>query len=1014
MTSITVLKTTNTGRLAKRFLLTAEGNITVSGYPNVTHYLWQTEEIGNIRQIHSFLVQLQRYKNACIIRGLPRSGLPQKAQRTNKNFPEPEEGTTWVMIDVDGAELPEGMDPCSREAAEFIVGKLPPEFRDVSYVVQLSNSAGIRNPDGSRFKNGIRVHIYFWLERPVPGKQLAAWLENFCYDTGFFRIALDKGNQPLVSPWIDMALLRSSVQPHYTAPPVIDDGILCDIQHPEDRVWMIEKSAGSVRLPEIDLSLMEQVVQRRRALRLEWARAHGFTVENRAVLLKTGLQQSERIVASNSQEVPVGRTLLGTQIRARGRVLGLVLADERTPGSWYVARSRPWLAKRMGDEMEVPLEDFCPAALEEVKHRGWVVDIFADSNMDTNDSEHVAAGAPVSTLSTPASGLVASERERFLNQFFLQTWGPDTFFYSNGYVQKMDGEPPNIKILTLFSFFYIFARIRNEHNSEWSYVLHVRCPDNSWNEVILPARDLQDRNTAAMELAAKGVEIYTPGKAQIAKYIQEYPCERIQLLIERTGWSRDGRRFVLPDRVFSRDPNDDLRDIYVTESAKQLIYGVRSKGLLSEWQSFVADLCFGSSRLEMALYMGFLPPLMKPLGHPTFGVHFWGTTSTGKSTAKQVAMSVWGDPTVASHQWRATDNGLEGLAYAHNDILMALDEIKQTTGHQVVADAVFLLGNEKGKVRADRDGGLRPIRQWRLAYLSTGEVATVQFLRDGGMTVMGGHAVRILDIPADGGAGMGIVESLSVHSTPRAHVEALDAATQQFHGTAAVAFLDALMASDRFDHLREDVDEFGHQFFQHLPGRERNSEMERILKHFAAIAFAGELAIAFRVLPYERGHATRTMLRIAIEYEEARGGSEGFDILERITWIRQEISRCRYSNFKRLNQMRNSFYDGGGGDPHKFWGYAIYTNSDSDQIVEFRIPRAVFKTIFCQNMDANRLVQALRERGYLSEDGHLIGKRRERCYILNYAFIAGGDEEIEVGEEEGRPRTDPLSDLMTD
>jgi hypothetical protein len=469
---------------------------------------------------------------------------------------------------------------------------------------------------------------------------------------------------------------------------------------------------------------------------------------------------------------------------------------------------------------------------------------------------------------------------------------------------------------------------------------------------------------------------------------------------------------VLPEHVFSDDSEGDQEEIYVTESAKNLIRGVRSRGTFGEWQASIPPLCLGNSRLEMALYLAFLPPLMKPLGHPTFGTHFWGTTSTGKSTAKQIAVSVWGDPAEAAHQWRATDNGLEGLAHAHNDVLMALDEIKQTTGHQVVADAVFLLGNEKGKVRADRDGGLRPVRFWRLAYISTGEISTVQFLRDGGVTVMGGHAVRILDISADGGAGMGVMENLVGYSDPRAQVEALDAFTQQYHGTAAVTFLEALFASGYLGNLRERVEEFSQAFSAMLPERDRNPEMRRILKHFIAIAFAGELAIRFGVLPYSPGQALHTMVRMAAEYEIARGGSEGFDILERIAWIRGEISRNRYSNFKRLNRQSSAFRDGGGGDPRVFWGYAIYSHAESDQILDFRIPRALFKTVFCQNLNADRLIGALSERGYLREDNHAVGKRRERCFTITYAFIAGGEEEVQGGEEGDEPRRTPLDEMM--
>ena len=1010
MANITILQTSDHKPLAKKYWIFRDGTLTVSNYQNASEFRWQEQEVANIRQLSKFLLQLQKHRDACIIRGAPAEGLPEVATRKGENFPEPQDGCSWVMLDIDGVEAPEGINTCSHEAAEYIVTKLPAEFHDVTYVAMLSNSAGVRKPDGELLKSGIRVHLFFLLAQAVPGKRLAAWLESHCYDTGFYRAGLNKGNNPMLYPGVDMSLIRTCVQPHYTAAPILGRGVACDVS-PENRLWLKQKTADFVQLPQIAPALEHNIVERRNALRVNWALENGYRLEKRRVNTGHGTYASERLVPMDPAEIPIGRELIRTDLRANGNVLGLVLADEKTPNSWYVVKSRPWLARRMGDEMEIPLEEFCPAAVEEVKRLGWVQDITGESD----DADSGPAGSSegfVPTQSAPPSGMVSANMDSFLNSLFRQRWGGGGFVYSRGCVQITVGEPPKTQWIDVFSFFYTYARVRTEHNSGWSYVLHAICPDGSWNEIILPAQDLHDGNKAAMVLAARGVEIYPKGNKLLGKYIQEYPCQRIRQLVERTGWSNDRSRFVLPERVFSTDPEGGQEEIYLSEQAKNLIRGVRSQESFEQWQEFVPPLCLGNSRLEMAEYQSFLPPLMKPLGLQTFGVHFWGTSSTGKSATKQVAVSIWGDTVLTSHQWRATDNGLEGLAYAHNDIHMALDEIKQSTDPSLVQDAVFLLANETGKVRADRDGGLRPVRHWRLTYVSTGEVGSAQFIRDGGVTVMAGYTVRMLDIPADGGAGMGVIETLQGYPTAKEQIEALEVYTQQYFGTAAVAFLEALFDSGYLENLRERFGAFRREFMASLPQRQRVSEMERILDKFAAIAFAGELAIEFGVLRYPRGQAIQTMVRIAVEYENARGGDEGWDILERIAWILREISRNRYSNFKRLNRQHNAFRDGGGLDPRVFWGYAIYSHSESDQLLEFRIPRSIFKTVFCQNLNADRLVNALKERGYLSEDGHVVGKRRERCYILSYAFVAGGEDEVEGGEEGDEPRRTPLDEMM--
>lgn len=76
-------------------------------------------------------------------------------------------------------------------------------------------------------------------------------------------------------------------------------------------------------------------------------------------------------------------------------------------------------------------------------------------------------------------------------------------------------------------------------------------------------------------------------------------------------------------------------------------------------------------------------PLLKPCQEQSGGFHLYGVTTGGKTTAAQVAASVWGcgadpqeGPEVTSiRKWYATGNALEGVAEVHNDTLLTLDEI---------------------------------------------------------------------------------------------------------------------------------------------------------------------------------------------------------------------------------------------------------------------------------------------------------------------------------------------------
>ena len=80
----------------------------------------------------------------------------------------------------------------------------------------------------------------------------------------------------------------------------------------------------------------------------------------------------------------------------------------------------------------------------------------------------------------------------------------------------------------------------------------------------------------------------------------------------------------------------------------------------------------------------------------------------------------------------------------------------------MVEALAYLLGNQRGKARMRRDATARDQRStWRMLFLSTGELGLAARLAEGGRRMMAGQPVRVIEIPADAGAGLGIFEHLN-------------------------------------------------------------------------------------------------------------------------------------------------------------------------------------------------------------------------------------------------------------
>jgi putative DNA primase/helicase len=141
-------------------------------------------------------------------------------------------------------------------------------------------------------------------------------------------------------------------------------------------------------------------------------------------------------------------------------------------------------------------------------------------------------------------------------------------------------------------------------------------------------------------------------------------------------------------------------------------------GTFADWQSDISARAVGNPLLMLAVSASFAGPMLARCNGESGGMHFVGDSSTGKTTAIEVACATWGGARFR-RSWRATANGMEGAAALFNDCLLALDEISECDPKEVGA-IIYALGNGRGKQRASRNGGARSVTRWRCFVLSSG------------------------------------------------------------------------------------------------------------------------------------------------------------------------------------------------------------------------------------------------------------------------------------------------------
>src|SRR5215207_6692591 len=91
------------------------------------------------------------------------------------------------------------------------------------------------------------------------------------------------------------------------------------------------------------------------------------------------------------------------------------------------------------------------------------------------------------------------------------------------------------------------------------------------------------------------------------------------------------------------------------------------------------------------------------------------------------------------------------------------------------------------------DGSARRAARWRVLFLSSGEIGLAdKVMEDGTKRLAAGQHVRIVDVAADAGTGLGLFEHLHGFTSADALARHLRSASGSVYGVAAPIFLESI------------------------------------------------------------------------------------------------------------------------------------------------------------------------------------------------------------------------------
>jgi putative DNA primase/helicase len=460
----------------------------------------------------------------------------------------------------------------------------------------------------------------------------------------------------------------------------------------------------------------------------------------------------------------------------------------------------------------------------------------------------------------------------------------------------------------------------------------------------------------ATDLVHEGLTIGAHGRSRtlLIQYLHAIRSTNHVLSSTQPGWVENN--FLLPEESFGSDR------VVLSSDAKT--HNFRKAGTLKEWKANVASLCPGNSRLLFGASVGFAAPVLRLVGIEGGGFHVCGDSSTGKSTTLQIASSIYGSAEEGNRErylinWDTTKGALELAAESLNDCLFACDELGLVDG-AVLGQSLYMLGGGTGKARMVGEGK----RAWRIMIFTSGEVSIAEHMAAAGAKTKMGQEVRLLQIAADAGKGMGLFENIHGSSSPAEFSNHIKRMTGTYYGEPLRVWLKCLV--DEREAIAKEAKAIIERFKSAvLPGTV-GAVAPRAALRFGVVAAAGEIATRLGLTGWKAGQAFEAAETCFASWKEH---------LKTFDPTAMAVERVRH--YVVANE--SEFVDPAG-NADSTVGYLKKSN--------FLIHPEIFRDVVCTGVEYQEVATQLEKAGFLLTSGSNRQQKNERIRgKLQYYYV---------------------------
>jgi putative DNA primase/helicase len=237
-------------------------------------------------------------------------------------------------------------------------------------------------------------------------------------------------------------------------------------------------------------------------------------------------------------------------------------------------------------------------------------------------------------------------------------------------------------------------------------------------------------------------------------------------------------------------------------------------------------------------------------------------------------------------------------------------------------------------------------------FLSSGEVSLEAKLAEGKTSrrIAAGQEVRVLDVPANVGVGLGIFEHVADGIEVRQVVQDLSVSCSRYYGTAGPKFLKMVVRLQ--DVLGVAIPKMVEEIVKSLVPEGASPQVQRAARRFALIATAGRLASTWRILPFTQTEVDEAVGRCFHAWYASRGHDGAIEEMRALRQVQLFFEQHSNSRFAKLREPNERVINAAG-----YWEgnkYYVYPNCWKEEV--------------CKGLDFKLVNRVLAEKGILERD----------------------------------------------